>query len=278
MPKKQDKTPGEKAAESHFEVDETSVKYATEKEVKDTVDKGDLLKNVTEKSVKTNVQKDIIEKKGKRKPRKRVKKKTAKKTTIKYSIPKINFKSSGYELIITEKPQAALKIANSLGKPVQRNLNKVPYYELERNGKNIMVACAVGHLFTLKQNKGKAEVPVFDISWIPNYIARKGDFTKRYYDVILKLVKNAGSLTIATDYDIEGEVIGMNIMKYICNQEDASRMKFSTLTKDELNKAYENKSSSINWGQAIAGETRHHLDWFSFSFFFNYVFLNVCFN
>ena len=39
-------------------------------------------------------------------------------------------------------------------------------------------------------------------------------------------------------------------------------MKFSTLTKPELNSAYESKSPTINWGQAIAGETRHYLDWF----------------
>ena len=141
-------------------------------------------------------------------------------------------------------------------------MNKVPYYEVDRNGKKLMVACAVGHLFTLKQNEKGTEVPVFDISWAPNYLARKRDFTKRYYDTILKLVKGAKSLTIATDYDIEGEVIGMNVMKYICNQEDASRMKFSTLTKIELNKAYEDKMAHINWGSAIAGETRHYLDWF----------------
>lgn len=67
---------------------------------------------------------------------------------------------------------------------------------------------------------------------------------------------------MATDYDIEGEVIGLNIVRYICNQQDASRMKFSTLTKTELEQAYENKSPNINWGQAIAGETRHYLDWF----------------
>jgi len=51
-------------------------------------------------------------------------------------------------------------------------------------------------------------------------------------------------------------------MRFICSQKDANRMKFSTLTKPELNTAYETKSSTINWGQAIAGEARHYLDWF----------------
>lgn len=287
MPKKPKKSKEEKAAESHFAVDESDVKYATEKQVKESVDKTDLLKNVTEKPAKKSKveEKSSVEKKyssvsrkdretieynakkpkrkySKKKSAKKKVSKKAKKTTLKYEVPKVSLKASGYELIITEKPQAALKIANALGESVQKNLNKVPYYEVDRNGVKIMVACAVGHLFTLKQNNKGTNVPVFDISWVPNYLARKNDFTKRYYDTILKLIKKAKSLTIATDYDVEGEVIGMNVMKYLCNQKDASRMKFSTLTKDELNKAYDEKTKSINWGQAIAGETRHYLDWF----------------
>ena len=263
MPKKPQKTREEKAAESYFAVDKDDTKHTTEKKVKSFVDEKSILKNVTAKEYSKPSQKELekIEHVSKNREKKRIYKKPLKKTDIKYIPPKVHLKETGYELIITEKPQAALKIANALGKAVQKTANKVPYYEVERNGQKLVVACAVGHLFTLKQKNGGTEIPVFDIFWVPNYIARKGDFTKRYYDAILSLIKNAKSLTVATDYDVEGEVIGMNVMRYICGQQDASRMKFSTLTKDELNRAYEKKSSSINWGQAIAGETRHHLDW-----------------
>ncbi len=78
----------------------------------------------------------------------------------------------------------------------------------------------------------------------------------------MNLVKGASSITVATDFDIEGELIGLNVVRYICNQKDASRMKFSTLTTEELNKSYEEKKGTLDWGQAIAGETRHFLDWF----------------
>ena len=277
MNPKQKKTREENAVESHFIVNKEDVKHATEKSVKEQiVDKKYILKNVTEKLIKENVQNVVsIEKEysaptkkrfEKIEPEIKIKNKSNKKNlktkTAKYVPPKISLNKTGYELIITEKPQAALKIANALGKTIQKDLNKVPYYEVNRNGKEIIVGCAVGHLFTLKQNSSAKQIPSFDISWTPNYLARKKDFTKRYYDTILKLIKNASSLTIATDYDTEGEVIGMNVMKYLCNQQDASRMKFSTLTKEELENSYENKSAHINWGQAIAGETRHYLDWF----------------
>ena len=277
MNPKQKKTREETAAESHFIVNKEDVKYATEKSVKEQIaDKKYILKNVTEKPIRENVQNVVsVEKEysaptkkelEKIEPEIKIKNKSGKKNlktkNTKYVAPKIKLNQTGYELIITEKPQAALKISNALGKTIQKTLNNVPYYEVNRNGKEIIVGCAVGHLFTLKQNSSAKQIPSFDISWTPNYLARKKDFTKRYYDTILKLIKNAGSLTIATDYDTEGEVIGMNIMKYLCNQQDASRMKFSTLTKDELENSYENKSPHINWGQAIAGETRHYLDWF----------------
>jgi len=195
-----------------------------------------------------------------------VKKKTTRKTVVKetkYTPPKILLKPNGYDLIISEKPQAALKIASALGVATKREIVKgVPYYEVDRKGKKIIVACAVGHLFTLKQMTPGSSVPIFNIDWVPNYIARKGDFSKRYYDTLLKLAKNAGSLTVATDFDIEGEVIGTNVVKLICNQKDAKRMKFSTLTEKELNEAYENRMPTIAWGQEIAGEARHFLDWY----------------
>ena len=276
--KKLQKTSEEKAVESNFRLDESDAKYATKKLIKNLPP--EKIISITEKIVKQTPKEIIIQgsikkpvrKKPSKKEREKIeefivlKKKIKKSKKAKeYSQPKVKLKSSGYELIITEKPQAALKIANALAdksSAIQKNLNKVPYYELTHNSKKIIVACAVGHLFTLKQNSTGSKVPTFDISWVPNFLARKNDFTKRYYDTILKLVKDASSITIATDYDIEGEVIGRNVMQYICNQPDAERMKFSTLTPKELNLAYENKFQNINWEQAIAGETRHYLDWF----------------
>ncbi|MEJ2267824.1 MAG: DNA topoisomerase I, partial [Nanoarchaeota archaeon] len=249
MPKKRKKSSGEELAENYFPVDETDIKLAVEKKYSKPVVLSELVPDKKRRYKKKT-------------RKKKVSKKKSKKSVKKYSVPKIKLKEGGYELVITEKPQAAVKIANALGKAVQKNFNRVPYYEVERDGHKIIVACAVGHLFTLKQNVSGSSVPIFDVSWVPNYLARKKDFTKRYYDALLKLAKNAGSLVVATDYDVEGEVIGWNVVRFICNQKDASRMKFSTLTKDELNKAYEEKLKHIDWGQAIAGESRHYLDWF----------------
>lgn len=162
-------------------------------------------------------------------------------------------------LIITEKPQAALKIASALGTPRKYAENNVPFYELERDGKTIIVASAVGHLFNLTYQKGQVGWPVFKMEWIPSYT--KTPFTKRYYEVLKKLSKRASEFIVATDYDIEGEVIGWNVLRFIAKKTTAKRMKFSTLTKPELERAFIHALPTLDWGQAYAGETRHQVDW-----------------
>ena len=168
-----------------------------------------------------------------------------------------------YELIITEKPNAAKMIAVALanGKPVKEAHQGVAYYKITRGNKDIVIGCAVGHLYTVAEKEKSFKYPVFDLFWKANSEIDGKDYTKKYIATLKKLSKDASEFTVATDYDIEGEVIGLNVVKFICKQKDASRMKFSTLTKDDLVEAYEKKSKTLDWGQAYAGETRHFMDW-----------------
>ncbi len=230
----------------------------------------DALKHTTSVEVKTLKPEEIIkiERPGEKKPRKKkteAEKIILKETRFKSKLKEVkiegNTRKGNYILIITEKPQAASKIAYALGDARKLSDNGVPYYELERENKKIVVACAVGHLFTISQIEKSSGYPVFNIGWKPNFEVKKKDFTKKYYSLLKKLSKNAESFIVATDYDIEGEVIGLNVVRYIAGQKDAKRMKFSSLTGEELQEAYAHLHETIDWGQAIAGETRHFLDW-----------------
>ncbi|MGE0793359.1 MAG: DNA topoisomerase I [Candidatus Woesearchaeota archaeon] len=170
----------------------------------------------------------------------------------------------GYELIISEKPSQSEKIAQALAdkKPAKVSDNGVNYYSLTHEGKEIICASAVGHVYSLEEKNKTFEYPVFDIEWKPAYeVDKNSAHTKKYISVLKKLAKNATSFTIATDFDVEGEVIGWNALRFACNQKDAQRMKFSTLTKPDLEKSYAKKLKTLEWGQAKAGETRHFLDW-----------------
>ncbi|MDE1768087.1 MAG: DNA topoisomerase I, partial [Candidatus Micrarchaeota archaeon] len=132
----------------------------------------------------------------------------------------------------------------------------------------IFVTSAAGHLFTLVQTKNDS-VPVFDIEWAPSYKVNKGAyFTKKYLDAIALVGRKCAFFINACDYDIEGTVIGTNIIKYVTkgnvNSEvdahNVKRMRFSTTTNADLIDAYNNLNEfdSTNFD---AGEARHRLDW-----------------
>ncbi|MEM2896842.1 MAG: DNA topoisomerase I [Candidatus Bathyarchaeia archaeon] len=170
-------------------------------------------------------------------------------------------------IIITEKPDAARRIAEALAEAKSLKAyideNKVTYYEFERDGKKHIVVCAVGHLFNLDPvDKGRGwSYPIFSAEWKPSFEVRKESaFSKKYFDVVKKMINNGSEYIVATDYDMEGAVIGYNILRFLANAKDAFRMKFSTLTKDELIESYSTMSKHLDFPQIEAGLTRHELD------------------
>ena len=72
------------------------------------------------------------------------------------------------EVIICEKPKSAEKIAKALSSKAKKNVfnKKVKYWTLERDGKDITVLSAVGHLYSLTPDNPKDKV-YFDLHWAP---------------------------------------------------------------------------------------------------------------
>jgi len=172
-----------------------------------------------------------------------------------------------YTLILSEKPSAAQKIAQALSEGQVQELEKfgVKYYKIKRKGKEIVVVPAVGHLFVLTQKKTSTEwtYPVFDVEWRPIFEVNKNNtWSEKYFKNIQFLAKEAADFISATDYDTEGSVIAANILKFICKKDDGKRMKFSTLTKEDLVAAYDDASEHLDFPQVEAGLARHHLDFF----------------
>lgn len=172
-----------------------------------------------------------------------------------------------YTLIITEKPDAAQRIASALdlkGKAKKMEDNGVPYYVAERD-KPIIVVPAIGHLYTVAEERsGRNYYPVFSFKWVPRYMAERGAKQIRVWlETISKLAENADTYIDACDYDIEGSIIGYCILRYACGGKDdiAKRMKYSTLTKGELEKAYAELLPKLDFALIEAGRTRHEVDW-----------------
>ncbi len=175
------------------------------------------------------------------------------------------------QLIIAEKPSVALRIAYSLSddaRPKMYLSNGVRYYEIAKGKDTLFVVAAAGHLFTIRQ-KSDSDIPVFDVEWVESYKVNKGAyFTKKYIDTIYSVGRRCSVYINACDYDIEGTVIGSNLIKYVANsnvnselpKSNVKRMKFSTTTKPDLMNAYA-VLSEFDFSNFYAGETRHKLDW-----------------
>ncbi len=171
-------------------------------------------------------------------------------------------------LIICEKPTATVKIATALAeeRPKKGELNGVPFYEFEREGNQMVVVPALGHLFTLKNLRPMRDYPIYEVDWVPTYKAdRKAKRTQVFVEAIQELAKDATDFISACDYDIEGSVIAYNVLRYLCGDEAvkrARRMKFSTLTAEDLRQAYEQLMPKLDFELIDAGIARHVLDWY----------------
>jgi len=129
-------------------------------------------------------------------------------------------------LIITEKPAAAEKIAAALSDATDEkitNKDKVSYYEFYKGNRRYIVGCAVGHLFGIQQIAKRGPFPNFEVEWQPAHQKGKSSFTQKYLNVLKKLAKEADEFIVATDFDVEGEVIGWNVVRFVCKQKDAKK-------------------------------------------------------
>ena len=172
-----------------------------------------------------------------------------------------------YVLIITEKPDAAQRIASALDmrqKARRMEDRGVPYYVATRD-KEIVIVPALGHLYTVSaEAKGRSSYPVFNFKWVPRFEAERGAKRIRVWlQVISKLSRNADSFVDACDYDMEGSIIGYCILKYACNDKEkvSRRMKYSTLTKEELERSYAESLPHLDFALVEAGRARHEVDW-----------------
>jgi DNA topoisomerase-1 len=172
-----------------------------------------------------------------------------------------------YTLIITEKPDAAKRIALALdakGEPQEAREKGVPYFIAQRDTRLVVVP-SVGHLYTVAQVEGRRSVyPVFNFRWMPRSEAEKNaGYVRKWIDVISHLSENASDFIDACDNDLEGSLIGYSILRYAClgKEHIAKRMKYSTLTGQELEKAYEEPQMHLDFPLIEAGLARHEVDW-----------------
>jgi len=168
------------------------------------------------------------------------------------------------KLIVTEKNIAAERIAKILagGKVKTEKSYTIPIYRFGKKGEEIAVIGLKGHIL-------KVDFPAEYSNWqsvAPESLIDakiiKVPMQKQIIKALQKLGKEAEEVVIATDFDREGELIGVdavNLIKEVNQKAGVKRARFSAITKPEIDRAF-GHPEDMYLNLASAGEARQDID------------------
>ncbi len=168
-------------------------------------------------------------------------------------------------LVVCEKNIAAQRIAYILsnGKTKTQKIGKTPFYEFIKGNESTKIIGLKGHIISLDYPPGFTQWNKVPPHKLINIEPIKKINEKQIAFTLQKLVDTNPYLIIATDFDREGELIGVEALDLIKNSnkniEKIKRAKFSAITNSEIRRAFE-KLVEVDYNLSYAGETRQIID------------------
>jgi DNA topoisomerase-1 len=182
-------------------------------------------------------------------------------------------------LIVTEKNNSAKKIAEILsgGSAKADAAYKVPFYTWSDGSGDQMAIGLKGHVVNPAFPEGYSNWQETDLHSLIDAELVKEPTDKNVVKAIRKVAKDADAIVIATDYDREGELIGLEALEQIVDANPAvvngdgatrdvlavrpriERARYSALTKDEIERAF-GDIDDLSYDLAYAGATRQDID------------------
>jgi len=179
-------------------------------------------------------------------------------------------------LIVTEKNNSAKKIAEILsgGDAKADKTYKVPFYTwTDAAGVEQMTIGLKGHVLGPAFPEGYSNWQKTDLHELIDADLVKEPTDKNVVKAIKKVAKGADELVIATDFDREGELIGLEALEEMLeanpglgSREDADsgtlriqRARYSALTREEIERAF-GDLDQLSYPLANAGAARQDID------------------
>ena len=168
--------------------------------------------------------------------------------------------SSGPELIVTEKDNAARRIADILsGETAEtERMNGVNVYTWGGTRVVGLSGHVVGVDFPPEYEDWRDVEPVELI----DAEVEKRPTQENIVRALRRLARKAGTVVIATDYDREGELIGKEayeLVREVNESVPVNRVRFSSITDREVTEAFANPDD-LDFDLAAAGEARQIVD------------------
>src|SRR3954470_2271407 len=183
-------------------------------------------------------------------------------------------------LIVTEKNNSAKKIAEILsgGDAKADAAYKVPFYTWSDEGGEQMTVGLKGHVMSPAFTEGYSNWQETDLHELIDAEIVKEPTDKNVVKAVRKVAKDADEVVIATDYDREGELIGLEALEAIVDanpglvggsaesdgdalatQPRIMRARYSALTKQEIERAF-SELDDLSYPLANAGAARQDID------------------
>jgi DNA topoisomerase I len=168
-------------------------------------------------------------------------------------------------LIVTEKNNSARKIAEHLGNgATEASHYKVPYFTWSDGDGDHTVIGLKGHVLNPSFPDGYSNWQKTDLHELIDANLIKEPTDKNVLRALRKVAKDATSVVIATDFDREGELIGLEALSEVLEvnpdvRDAVKRARFSALTKAEIERAFANLDD-LSYDLAYAGEARQDID------------------
>jgi DNA topoisomerase I len=177
-------------------------------------------------------------------------------------------------LIVTEKNNSAKKIAEILGgNPKSDKTYKVPYYTWADSDGEHMAIGLKGHVLNPAFPEDYSNWQETDLRELIDAELIKEPTDKNVARALRKVAKDADELVIATDFDREGELIGLEALEEILEvnpglageaakagkEVTIKRARYSALTREEIERAFANLDE-LSYPLAHAGAARQDID------------------
>ncbi|MGM0404512.1 MAG: DNA topoisomerase I [Thermoplasmatota archaeon] len=167
-------------------------------------------------------------------------------------------------LVICEKNNAASRIAYLLsdGDQDKEYYYKVPYYEFDREGEHYIVVGLRGHILEYDYPDNYNNWSKVDEEELIDVEPNKEISAKRIANLVKKMGDKSDSVIVATDYDREGELIGLEAVRLLIEDRpdlEVKRARFSSLSKGEIESAF-GELEDVDEKLAESAETRQVVD------------------
>jgi DNA topoisomerase I len=169
-------------------------------------------------------------------------------------------------LIVTEKNNSAKKIADILsgGEAKDDATYKVPFYTWSDSDGEHMTIGLKGHVMNPSFPDGYSNWQQTDLHELIDADLIKEPTDKNVLRAIRRVAQDATSVVIATDYDREGELIGLEALDVILDvkpelEGSVERARYSALTKEEIERAFA-ELDRLSFDLAYAGAARQDID------------------